>query len=107
MEDILEEIVGEFTTDPADDEATIIKEPGGSWLVDASCNIRELNRAQDWEIPTEGPKTLNGLIVERLEDIPNPGTEFVLDGYPMRIVSVEENRILSVRIRPRVEIDED
>lgn len=106
LEDILEEIVGEFTTDPADEEALVIKEPGGSFLVDASANVRELNRAQGWELPTEGPKTLNGVIVEMLEEIPNPGTELVLDGYPLRIVSVEDNRILTVRIRKRLPLEE-
>ncbi len=70
LEDILEEIVGEFTTDPADDIDNVQRETSGSFLVDASAYIRELNRAQGWELPTEGPKTLNGLIVEMLETIP-------------------------------------
>ena len=73
LEDILEEIVGEFTTDPADDGDDVVSEGSNTFLVDATANIRELNRSQNWDLPTDGPKTLNGLIVELLETIPKPG----------------------------------
>ena len=72
LEDILEEIVGEFTTDPADEVEDVVKEGSDTFLVDATANIRELNRSQDWDLPTDGPKTINGLIVELLETIPEP-----------------------------------
>ena len=62
--------------------------------------MRELNRTQLWELPTDGPKTLNGLIVERLEEIPAPSTCLKISGYPIEIVSVEDNRIETVRIKP-------
>ncbi|MDJ0916217.1 MAG: HlyC/CorC family transporter [Woeseiaceae bacterium] len=100
LEDILEEIVGEFTTDPADEDVDVVREPSGSFLVNASANVRELNRAHFWELPTDGPKTLNGLIVERLEDIPEPSTCLKISGYPIEIMSVEDNRIETIRIRP-------
>jgi Mg2+/Co2+ transporter CorB len=61
-----------------------------------------LNRSQDWELPTDGPKTLNGLIVERLETIPTPSTCLKVNGYPIEIVETDDNRIRSVRIGQRV-----
>jgi Mg2+/Co2+ transporter CorB len=101
LEDILEEIVGEFTTDPADDVVDVVNEGSDSFLVDASANIREVNRSQDWELPTDGPKTINGLIVERLETIPKPGVSLEIVGYPIEIVDSDDNRIRSVRIGER------
>ncbi len=103
LEDILEEIVGEFTTDPADQIEDVVRESATSFLVDATANIRELNRAQDWELPTDGPKTINGLIVEELETIPPPGTCLTANGYPIEIVEVDDNRVRLVRVRPREE----
>ena len=100
LEDILEEIVGEFTTDPGEVE-DVVREGQDSFIVDAAANIRELNRSQDWELPTDGPKTLNGLIVERLETIPAPSTCVKINGYPIEIVAVDENRIRTVRVGPR------
>ena len=101
LEDILEEIVGEFTTDPADDEEDVVSEGADSFLVDATANIRELNRSQDWELPTEGPKTLNGLIVELLETIPKPGMCLKVNGYPIEIVDADDTRVRSVRVGQR------
>ncbi len=106
LEDILEEIVGEFTTDPADDVLDVVREASGNFLVDASANVRDLNRSQGWDLPTDGPKTLNGLILELLEDIPEPLSTHTIHGYPMRIISVEENRILEVRVGQKAD-DED
>jgi len=103
LEDILEEIVGEFTTDPADDEDDVVSEGADSFLVDATANIRELNRSQDWQLPTDGPKTLNGLIVELLETIPEANTCLKINGYPIEIVEVDENRVRTVRVGPREE----
>ena len=101
LEDILEEIVGEFTTDPADEGVDVVPESKDTFLVDATANIRELNRSQDWDLPTDGPKTLNGLIVERLETIPPTGASLDVDGYPIEIVEADENRVRTVRVGPR------
>ena len=102
LEDILEEIVGEFTTGPSDEDDDIIREAPDFYLVSATANIRELNRAQSWELPTEGPKTLNGLIVELLETIPEPTTCLKINGYPIEIIASDENRIRTVRIGKRI-----
>ncbi|NCF24758.1 MAG: DUF21 domain-containing protein [Gammaproteobacteria bacterium] len=102
LEDILEEIVGEFTTDPADQIEDVVREGPDSFLVSGTANIRELNRAQGWELPTDGPKTLNGLILELLETIPKPSTCLAINGYPLEIVASDENRVRTVRIGPRI-----
>ncbi len=107
LEDILEEIVGEFTTDPADDVLDVVREASGNYLVDASANVRDLNRSQGWDLPTDGPKTLNGLIIELLEEIPEPLSTHTIHGYPMRIISVEENRILEVRVGKKAVDEQD
>jgi Mg2+/Co2+ transporter CorB len=101
LEDILEEIVGEFTTDPAGEESDIVREGQNTFLVDGTANIREVNRAMDWTLPTDGPKTLNGLIVEYLEDIPKPGTGLKIEGYPIEIVETNDNRVKTARIFSR------
>jgi Mg2+/Co2+ transporter CorB len=103
LEDILEEIVGEFTTDPSSDDTDIVQESQDTFLVDGTANIREMNRAMDWTLPTDGPKTLNGLIVEYLEDIPEPGTDLKIEGYPIEIVETNDNRVKTARIYPREE----
>ena len=102
LEDILEEIVGEFTTDPSDDESDVVRDSPNTFLVDATANIRELNRSQGWALPSDGPKTLNGLIVELLETIPEPLACLEIDGYPIEIVESDDNRIRSVRIGVRI-----
>jgi len=102
LEDILEEIVGEFTTDPADDDEDVVSEGTNTFLVDASANIRELNRSQNWELPTDGPKTINGLIIELLETIPEPNTCLKINGYPIEIIETDDNRVRSVRIGERL-----
>jgi Mg2+/Co2+ transporter CorB len=102
LEDILEEIVGEFTTDPAAEDDDVIRESADTWLVDGAANIRELNRSQDWELPTDGPKTLNGLILELLETIPGPTTRLTISGYPIEIIETDNNRIRRVRFGPRL-----
>jgi Mg2+/Co2+ transporter CorB len=102
LEDILEEIVGEFTTDPADQVDDVVREGPDSFLVSGTANIRELNRTQGWDLPTDGPKTLNGLIVEMLETIPEPSTCVNISGYPLEIVASNDNRVRTVRIGPRL-----
>ena len=98
LEDILEEIVGEFTTDPADEIDEIVRDGDDAWLVNGTVNIRELNKAMDWKLPVDGPKTLNGLIVEYLETIPETGTGLKIDGYPIEIIETNDNRVQLARI---------
>ena len=75
--------------------------------MDATANIRELNRSQNWDLPTDGPKTLNGLIVELLETIPEPDTCLNVNGYPIEIVETDDNRVRSVRVGQREDIPEN
>jgi len=98
LEDILEEIVGEFTTDPADNDDEIVKESDRTWLVNGTANIREMNRVLGWDLPTEGPKTLNGLVLEYLEMIPESGTCLKIAAYPIEIIETKENRVQLARI---------
>src|SRR5690606_25117577 len=101
LEDILEEIVGEFTTDPGDAIQDVYPQPDGSFLVDGSASVRELNRLLKWNMPTNGPKTLNGLILEYLEAIPEPGTNLLLDDYPVTIIQTQHHKVKMARIQPR------
>ena len=100
LEDILEEIVGEFTTNPADSSTDIHVQEDGTYLVDGAASIREINRMLDWNLPIDGPKTLNGLILEYLEQIPDPGTSLRVAGYPMEVMQTTHNVVKMVRINP-------
>jgi Mg2+/Co2+ transporter CorB len=100
LEDILEEIVGEFTSDPA----TVIHkdihtERPGVFIVNASATIRALNRALQWQLPTDGPKTVNGLLLEQLETIPDPGTTVKVGNYQFEVLQTADNAIRTVRVR--------
>ncbi len=101
LEDILEEIIGEFTTSLSPSLAKeIITLPDGSYIVDGSVNIRDLNKSLNWTLPTDGPRTLNGLILEHLEDIPNCEVSIEVEGHQMKIIGVAENMIKQVKILP-------
>ena len=102
LEDILEEIVGDFTTssEPAPSEE-INKQQDGSYLIEAAINIRELNKKMQWHFPINGPKTINGLIIEYLEEIPRTNTSMRIAGYPIEIIEVGGNKIKTVRIMPQ------
>ncbi|ASF15141.1 DUF21 domain-containing protein [Shewanella sp. LC6] len=102
LEDILEEIVGDFTTSmlPTASEE-INQQQDGSYLIDASITIRDLNKEMKWDFPTDGPKTLNGLILEYLEDIPSENTSLRLAGYPLEVIEVADNMVKTVRIIPQ------
>lgn len=102
LEDILEEIVGEFTSDPSATHKGIHKQDDGSYIVDGGLNIRQLNKLMHWSLPTTGPKTLSGLIIEYLEDIPEPGTSLRLVGYPIDILKTKGNTVKSTRIYPHL-----
>lgn len=93
LEALLQEIVGDIT----DESIEIVHQPDGSWLVDASITIRELNRILDILLPTEGPKTLNGLIMEVMETIPRPGTSLKIQGVPIEIIESTEHAVKRVR----------
>jgi Mg2+/Co2+ transporter CorB len=100
IEDILREIVGELGTEGLPASAQITRTPDGSCLVNAALPIRALNRLQNWQLPVDGPRTLNGLILERLERIPEAGTVLELDGYRVEITDTGENAVRTVRIQP-------
>ncbi|MGD9841392.1 MAG: HlyC/CorC family transporter [Steroidobacteraceae bacterium] len=99
LEDLLEEIVGEFTTDPATLYRDIHQEANGSYVVSGSINIRALNRTLGWNLPTDGPRTLNGLIFEHLESIPEPGTSLKLGTYAIEIMQIADNVVKMARLR--------
>jgi len=100
LEDILEEIVGEFTTDPAMHIKEVHRQTDGTFLVDGSASIRELNRIMQWDLPTNGPKTFSGLITEHMESIPEPGTSLMLAGYPVEIVQTKDNMVKTALLNP-------
>src|SRR5690606_8366900 len=100
LEDVLEEIVGEFTTDPLESTQISTPQEDGSYLVDGTATVRDLTRALRIDVPTRGPKTLNGLILEHMEDIPEPGTSLLLAGYPVEIVQIKDNLVKTVRLQP-------
>ncbi len=102
LDDILEEIVGDFTTDPAELISDIQAEDDGTYLAAGSASVRELKRLLDWQLPADGPKTLNGLILEKLETIPEPGTSMLIDQHPVTVLQTEENRVKVARVAPRV-----
>ena len=104
LEDILEEIVGEFTTDIAATTKDVHPQDDGTFLIDGSAYIRELNRCMLWELPTDGPKTINGLIIEYLESIPETGTSVRIAGYPIDIIQTTSNTIKTVRIHPALKV---
>ncbi|MBT6670653.1 MAG: HlyC/CorC family transporter [Gammaproteobacteria bacterium] len=100
LEDLLEEIVGEFTTDASDIIPEVQSREDGSYLVEGSANLRELEKNMGWELPQDGPKTLNGLILEHLEDIPESGTSMMINGYPIEVTHASENLVRRVAIFP-------
>ena len=100
LEDILEEIVGEFTTDPASvSHRDIYAESPGVFIINGSATLRAVNRSLQWQLPTDGPKTLNGLLLERLETIPSPGTALKVGPYLFEVLQIADNAIKTVRVR--------
>lgn len=102
LEDILEEIVGKFTTTVSSTFKLLEEQPDGSVLADGAVMIRSLNRFKQWQLPIKGARTLNGLIVEHLEAIPRADICIKIAGYPIEILEVEENRIKLARIYPSI-----
>ena len=100
LEDILEEIVGEFTTDPATvTHKHVHREAPGVFIVNASATVRAVNRSLGWQLPTDGPKTLNGLLVEKLETLPEAGDEVSIGDYQFEVLQMGENTVRTVRAR--------
>ena len=103
LADILEEIVGDFTTTheaPSSEE--IRKQQDNSYIIEGSLGIRDLNKEMGWDLPTDGPRTLNGLIIEHLEEIPTSTISTRICGYPMEILKVENNMVKLVKIIPHL-----
>lgn len=98
LEEILEEIVGDFTSPAPGVLDDVQPQEDGSYLVNGSTHIRDLNRRLDWRLPTTGPKTLNGLITEYLEDLPEPGTSLMLEGYLVEIIRTRGTAVQTARI---------
>lgn len=102
LEDILEEIVGEFTTSLApslSDE--IVPQNDGSFLIEGGTNIRDINKGLKWKLPTDGPRTLNGLILEQLGYLPETQLNIKVAQHRMEIIEFSENRIKLVKVYPR------
>jgi len=99
LEDILEEIVGEFTSTPSTLHKDVHRESDGAYVVNGSVSARVLNRTLGWSLPTDGPRTLNGLILEYLETIPEPGTTLRLGDLSIEILQTADNSVRTARIR--------
>jgi Mg2+/Co2+ transporter CorB len=100
LEDILEEVVGEFTSAPAALHQDIHREADGSYVINGTISMRVLNRTLGWNLPTDGPRTLNGLILEYLETIPQPGTSLKLGDLSVEILQTADNTVRTARVRP-------
>jgi len=100
LEDILEEIIGEFTTNSPMRAGGYTKQDDGSYLIEGSTPLRELNRKLGFQFPLDGPKTLNGLLLEHLQDIPEPNTSLKIAGVPLEIVHTQGRIVKVVRAAP-------
>ncbi|MDQ8037994.1 MAG: HlyC/CorC family transporter [Pedobacter sp.] len=100
LEAILEEIVGEFTTSIGDSHKEILRQADGSWMIDGGSSIREINRLLHWQLPVDGPKTLNGLIIETLETIPEFALSLKIGDYRIEVLQVKDNAVKSARVIP-------
>ncbi len=100
IEDILEEVIGDFATQSPSRVGSYRKEADGSWLVDGSSPLRDLNKKLNLSLPLEGPRTLNGLILEHFEDIPEPNTSFKVGSHTLEILQTQDRIVKSVKIFP-------
>ncbi|MEM7097099.1 MAG: HlyC/CorC family transporter [Pseudomonadota bacterium] len=98
LEDILEEIVGEFTSDFASNMPEISPQEDGSFRIDGTAVLRDINRALRWDLPTNGPKTLNGLVLEYLETIPEANLCLQIDNYRIETLQIKENMVKNLSI---------
>jgi Mg2+/Co2+ transporter CorB len=100
LENILEEIVGEFTTQSPSQTGKFLRQEDGSFLLEGSSSLRELNRKLGLHFPLDGAKTLNGLILDHLEDIPETGTSLKIAGYPIEVIQTQDRIVKVARIFP-------
>jgi Mg2+/Co2+ transporter CorB len=107
MKDILEEIVGEFTSQAIGSSALFHREPDGTVIADGGCSLRVLNRKAGFDFPLEGPKTINGLLLEELEDIPEAGTTLAIGEQAVEILQVQNRMVKVVRILPHARAHEE
>jgi len=98
IEDILEEIVGEFTTDLADTNVDILPQEDGSFIIDGGAHVRLINRRLGWHLPQDGPKTLSGLIIEFLETIPDSSVCIAVDGHRIEVVQIQDNMVRAAKV---------
>jgi Mg2+/Co2+ transporter CorB len=98
LEDIIEELIGKFTTSTPDAGDRMAWNEDGNVLVDGSANLRELNRKLELELPTNGPKTLNGLILEHLQDIPETGVSMKIADTPIEVVQTQDRMVRTARL---------
>ncbi len=100
LEDILEEVIGDFTTQSPSRVGSYRQESDGSWIVDGSSSLRDLNKKLSLNLPLDGPRTLNGLVLEHFEDIPEPNTGFRIGEHTLEILQTQDRVVKSVRIFP-------
>jgi Mg2+/Co2+ transporter CorB len=100
LEDILEEVIGDFTTQSPSRLGSYRKDTDGGWLVDGSSTLRDLNKKLNLRLPLDGPKTLNGLILEHFEDIPESNTSFKVGTHVIEILQTQDRIVKSVKIFP-------
>jgi len=98
LEDILEEIVGNFTSNLAENVESIYAQKDGSYIIHGTASVREINKSLGWSLPTDGPKTLSGLVLEYLESFPDANVGLQIDGYQIEIVELEGNVVKSARV---------
>ncbi len=98
LEDILEEIVGELSSGSSEEDQDFFLQEDGSYYVDGSAYIRDVNKSLEWELPTDGPKTVNGLITETLESIPDSNVCLQIENYQIETLQISENVIKTARI---------
>jgi Mg2+/Co2+ transporter CorB len=98
LEDILEEIVGDFTTNEADKIDEVIAQKDGSYLVDGTATIRDINKSTNWDLPLDGPKTMNGLVLEQLESIPDGNVSFSVRNFRFETIEINETRVKKVAV---------
>jgi Mg2+/Co2+ transporter CorB len=101
LEDILEEIVGEFTTDYAATSPDIIPQDNGTFIIDGSAAVRTINKTLGWHLPTDGPKTLNGLITETLENIPDTNVCLKVGGHRIEVLQIKDNVVKAAIVHPK------
>ena len=98
LEDILEEIVGDFTTNEADKIDEVIAQKDGSYLIDGTATIRDINKSTNWDLPLDGPKTMNGLVLEQLESIPDGNVSFRVNNFKFETIEINGTRVKKVAV---------